>query len=474
MFPATVLVMNNSSTLNPPVSHRKDPTHRGGSPQRSRKKSKLPYYILSGLLLIAAGGGWFAWQRHAQQVAASAATATSTIAATRGDVEKTVESSGTVAANLEVEIKCRASGEITKLPFDISQTVKKGDLLCQLDPTDEQLSVRSAEVKLAQAKSKLAQAQTTLEQATQNLVTTRTKAESSLASAKVKAANARQKADRQKELISQQLGSQEEYETAETDAATALADQHTAEVAVAELKQQEIALETKRQDVLLAEEDVRAAQIDLDQAKKQLDYTTVLAPMDGTVSDLDVQIGTIVASGINNVSGGTTILTLSDLSRIFVNASVDEADIGGVRVGQKARVTVDSYPGQTFTGTIVRIAVKGVTESNVVTFEVKVEVTDEHKTLLKPQMTANVSIIESEASNVVTLPTTTIQRREGKPFVKLGSGEERSVQLGVQGNERVEILTGITEGEHVINNNSEQKSRWRNEKQSNSPPPPPG
>jgi len=362
---------------------------------------------------------------------------------------------------------------VTQLPVDISQSVRKGDLLVQLDPTDEELDVRSAEVVVAQAQARLAQAKATLEQATLNLETSRKKTASDLESARVQAAHARARADRQKELLAHQLTSQEEYEAAESEAANALAALRAAEVAVEEIRQQEVALETRRQDVILAEADLRAAQIALDQQKKELQYTTVVAPIDGTVSSLDVQVGTIVASGINNVSGGTTLMTLADLSRIFVEAKVDEADIGGVRVGQRARVMVDSYPDLIFEGKVVRVAVKGVESSNVVTFEVKVEVTDERKGLLKPQMTANVSIIEAERDDVLMLPTAAIQRREGKAFVKLPSGELRAVELGVEGAEHVEIVSGLREGESVLANLIDQPSRWRNQRDSGPPHPPP-
>ena len=82
--------------------------------------------------------------------------------------------------------------------------------------------------------------------------------------------------------------------------------------------------------------------------------------MDGVVTDRKVQTGTIIASGVSNVGGGTTILTLSDLSRIYVLASVDESDIGKVQVGQPATITVDAYPSMQFAGKVVRIASKGV------------------------------------------------------------------------------------------------------------------
>lgn len=444
-----------------------------GASARRRSGRLKRWSVVSVVVGVGIVGLVFWWSRADQAAALQASQQDSTIPVARGRVERVVESTGTVAANLEVEIKSRASGEVTQLPVDISQSVRKGDLLVQLDPTDEELDVRSAEVVVAQAQARLAQAKATLEQATLNLETSRKKTASDLESARVQAAHARARADRQKELLAHQLTSQEEYEAAESEAANALAALRAAEVAVEEIRQQEVALETRRQDVILAEADLRAAQIALDQQKKELQYTTVVAPIDGTVSSLDVQVGTIVASGINNVSGGTTLMTLADLSRIFVEAKVDEADIGGVRVGQRARVMVDSYPDLIFEGKVVRVAVKGVESSNVVTFEVKVEVTDERKGLLKPQMTANVSIIEAERDDVLMLPTAAIQRREGKAFVKLPSGELRAVELGVEGAEHVEIVSGLREGESVLANLIDQPSRWRNQRDSGPPHPPP-
>src|SRR5262249_12618539 len=151
-------------------------------------------------------------------------------------------------------------------------------------------------------------------------------------------------------------------------------------------------LEVRRQDIKLSEAQLRSDQVALANARQQLTYTKVTAPMDGVVAALNVQIGTIISSGITNVGGGTTILSLSDLSHIFVLASVDESEIGSVAIDQQAVITVDAFPGRRFRGKVVRIATRGVNVSNVVTFEVKIEVLGENKTLLKPEMTANVQI----------------------------------------------------------------------------------
>ncbi len=420
-------------------------------------------YIVLATVITALGlGAWFGlnhWSRKPDNPLAAAEV----VEVRSGTIEQSVNSSGVVVANLEVDIKARGSGEIVKLPFDISQEVKKGDLLCQLDSTDASLAVRSAEAAVAQSTARLAQAKFTLDEATHNLATTRDRNQATLASAKVKAANLLAKAERQKELVSQQLGSREELEAAQTDASAAEADQRAAEIAIEELKQKEIQLDFKREDVRTAEAQLQSDQINLEIQRQQLAYTTVVAPIDGTVSARQVQKGTIVASGINAVDGGTTIMTLSDLSRIFITATVDESDIGGVQVGQEARITVASYRNRIFRGKVVRIATKGVSESNVVTFEVKVEVLDDDKNLLKPQMTGNVTIIQSRAENVLMVSASAITTDGQKKHVTTIDGKTIPVTTGVETSDAVEITSGVSAGQKLVLTIAELPTKWRSE-----------
>lgn len=431
-------------------------------PKTRAKRRSWGRWATLAILLAAIGGGAYGYHAYYGGGGATTQEAAKTVKVERGNVEKRIESSGKVVSNLDVDIKCRASGEIVQLPFDVSDKVKKGDLLCQLDPVDEQLAVKLATATVDQSKARVEQAKANVAQAEAALVTTRTRNEATLASVKVRAENARAKADRQKQLIDQQLGSREEYESAETEAASAVAELKAAEVAIQELKQQEIALESKRQDLALAQASLEADQIQLDTRKRNLEYTTVTSPMDGTVSALTVQKGVIVASGTNNVSGGTTIMTISDLSRVFVTATVDESDIGGVKVDQKARITVDSFPGRVFAGKVVRVAVKGTAASNVVTFEVKIEVLDDRKDLLKPEMTGNITIVEQDRQNVLTLPADAVTRQGPNAFVTMKAGNERRpVKLGVQGEDKLEIVSGVNEGDEVVITEEDQSSRFR-------------
>lgn len=443
---------------------------RATASSRGRKK-RLPLgaVVLLLITLSCISGGWWLSSRKATAASDSAAAA-DVVSATRGDVESSVDSSGKVISNLDVDIKCRASGEVVKLPFDISQSVKKGDLLCQLDPTDAQLAVRSADAVVAQSNAKLEQAKDDLDQAKLTLDTSQRKAQATLAAANVRAANLRAKADRQKDLIQQQLGSKEEMETAETDAAAAESELQAAQIAIDELKQQEVQIRFKEQAIKMAEAQLQSDQLTLDSQKQQLGYTTVAAPTDGVVSALNVQKGAIVASGMNGFSGGTTIMTLSDLSRVFIIATVDESDIGGVRVGQKARITLASFPNMNFEGQVVLIAITGVNASNVVTFEVKVEVLDKHKDLLRPQMTGNVTIIQDQRRDVMIVPSSVITHDGHRTVITLADGRQREVKLGLQSSENVEVLAGLSEGEKVRVVTEELPSKWKSK--TNGPPEP--
>jgi HlyD family secretion protein len=423
----------------------------------------LSIVLVVAALAATAGAAIFFHQRGEKPASTLPADSFSTTA-DRTDIVQSVSATGPVASNLDVQIKCRAYGEVIKLPFDISDTVKKGDLLIQLDQKDEKVLYDQAAVTLEQSQSKLTEAEENEHIAEQDLKTATEQADANILSAITKAANLQKKADRQKQLLAQSLASQEEFETDETDAAQAEADLTNARIAKEQLKSQAVALEVKKEDVHLATQQVKLDNIDLQNAKQQMDYTTVVAPMDGVIADLTIQMGTIISSAISNVGGGTSVITISDMSHIFVLASVDESDIGGVSRGQDVDITADAFPGKHFTGKVVRIATQGVNTSNVVTFEVKIEVTSENKSLLKPQMTANVQIIESSKHNVVAVPMAAVVRKQHKTFVTVvkpdGSNEDREVQLGISDGDNEEIVLGLTGGEQILVHKTDSNSAW--------------
>ena len=392
----------------------------------------------------------------------------------RETIKLSVESNGRIVSNLDVDIKCKASGEIITLPYDISDRVSKGALVVELDPTEEQRNVSKAQISLNASEARLEKARQNLKISTSSLGNTRKSAEIDLESARIKAEDARAKANRIKQLLEKKLSSPEESESAETAAANAEAAYENAKIKMKEIKTEEDKLELDRQDLKLAQTEIDSAKISLTLAEQRLSDTKIVSPIDGVITSRPVQIGQIISSGISNVGGGTSVMTISDLSRLFVLASVDESDIGNVQVGQDVSITVDAFPKRAFKGKINRIAQKGASVSNVVTFEVRIEIIDKEIALLKPEMTADVEILVAQKDNVIAVPSSAVMRKGDKQVVKVETGEgpvEREVTTGINNGEKIEITSGLAEGEVVLVQEGSAESQWRNS-QENRPRPP--
>jgi RND family efflux transporter MFP subunit len=429
------------------------------------------------MVLVLAGlgsGGFYFWRARAAASADKPKNPTATVE--RGMIRLSVAATGRTVSNLDVDIKCKASGQVAKLPFDVSDVVKEGELLMELDPIDEQRAVNLAQVAVQSSIAKVTQAKHNLVVAEMTLRSDRLKAEAAVKSAEARAARARIKAQRLKETLDQAFTTQEEYDDAAAAAVEVEADAETSRVHLnEELKTQEAALELRRQDIKLADAEVESDKIALANAQQRLKDTTVKSPITGVVAARNVQIGTIISSGVTNVGGGTTVLTLSDLSRIFILAAVDESDIGKVALKQKVIVTADAFPGTTFKGEVVRIATKGVNVSNVVTFEVKIEVTSENKAKLKPEMTSNLEIVSVQKDEVLLVPSEAVVRKQRQRFATVvrpdGQAEEREVKVGINDGAKVEIASGLAEGDVVEVRKNEGGEKWRNDANSAAPNP---
>jgi HlyD family secretion protein len=435
---------------------------------KPRKKGRLGpklWTAVTVILLISAAAWWYV--SHPSQPATPAVT---TISVSRTTLEKTVAATGKVEANFEVEIKGKGSGKITKLPYDVSDYVPKGALLVELDPIDEVRAVNQSAATLSSSQSKLSQAQLNLQVAQRTLQTDLSKANADLKAVQAKQKQAVAQRNRLEVLVQNRYISQQEYETGLTNSTQSNTDLANARTRLKELQTQQIALAAQQETVDSASADARAQKVGLDISEQRLSETRIYAPIAGVVSTRTGQLGQIVASGISNVGGGTAIMTLADLSRIFVLASVDESDIGVVKEGQAVDITADSFPGQHFQGKVVRIAPKGVVDSNVVTFEVKIEVLGANKNLLKPEMTTNVEILIDHKPNVFAVPVEAVLTRNGHSMVRVlnakGEQERRRVMLGLNTGTEVEILSGLSEGDKVVANLSQGRSHWRKDNQS--------
>ena len=185
---------------------------------------------------------------------------------------------------------------------------------------------------------------------------------------------------------------------------------------------------------------------------KNLAYTTITAPRDGVVIDKYVEQGTVISSGRSNVSDGSNIVTIADISRMFVLAEVDEADIGRVKVGQPAEIEIETFADEKFRGKVIQVYPRGEEIENVVVFKVRIEVANP-QAKLRPGMTAEVSIISARKTNVLAVPTEAVFQQEGKSFaevIKEGQPKTVPVGTGLSDFEWIEITKGLQEGDEVV------------------------
>ncbi|MBF0101925.1 MAG: efflux RND transporter periplasmic adaptor subunit [Desulfobacterales bacterium] len=426
---------------------------------------------IAAIIIIAIVGGSISawWFITMKQNARQENKGEEVVTIKKGALRVIVEATGRVVPNQEVEIKCKASGEIKKLPVDVSDAVKKDDILLQVDPEEEKRYVRKSEVSLSISQARHQQSILGLKTAEQEFITERTRAMSGLKSAEAKYKESKAKFERVTELLKKRMTSVEELDIAQNAYTQSLVDLETARTRIEALKTIEIQIDQKHQDIKIAEAQVETDKISLSDAEQRLKDTTVLSPIDGIVSEKNVQIGQIIASGINNVGGGTTVMKLADLSIIYILVSVDESDIGKIAIGQEVKITVDAYSNIIFSGVVERIATKGLLNSNVITFEVKVHVKGANHQLLKPEMTANVEIVTLDKDNVLLVPLTALDRKRHESFItvrKPGNvNEQRKVTIGTSDGAMVEILSGISEGEQVVLSEKDSQSRWRSDKE---------
>jgi HlyD family secretion protein len=374
--------------------------------------------------------------------------------ARRGSIAEVISASGAVSGNGDVVVNCLASGEVTSMPFVIGDLVKKGQIVCRLDPGEEQKAVDEAKSALSRAARKLEQTQASAKLAEAELDISIQQAEENISSLRVRATNLQNKADRQKELLSKTLTSQEEFETAQTDAMQAATEFRNAILAKEEIKDRSDILKTeKAMDIQTVEDCVRNDERAVKEADDRLASTSIAAPMDGVVSDLKVSPSTWITQG-GGEHDRKPIITVSDLSRIFVNVSVGTREIGLVHVGQKAMVSTDSYPGRTFTASVIGVSPTGSGVGDAVTFGVKIEVIGNDKSLLKPPMSAVARIIKEAKSDVLLVPNRAVMRKGTGAFVTIvgsdGRQQDRAVRIGCCDGSNDEITGGLSAGERVV------------------------
>jgi HlyD family secretion protein len=274
----------------------------------------------------------------------------------KGNIEALVITTGTLNPVTTVDVGSQVSGKIDKLYVDFNSQVKEGQLIAELDQSQFITRVKQNEANYQSAKASLEKARVTLD-------------------------NTKKKYDRALNLFEKDLISFEEKEAIETQYYSARADIQSSE---ARLEQ---------------------AESQLDSSKVDLTYTIIKSPIDGLVIDRRVNIGQTVAASFQ---APVLFQIANDLSKMQVECSVDEADIGKVKEGQKVRFTVDAFPDENFTGKVSQVRYAPEIVQNVVTYTTIVEVNNPEMKL-RPGMTATVSVVTGEAKNVLRVPNAALR-----------------------------------------------------------------
>jgi HlyD family secretion protein len=268
-----------------------------------------------------------------------------TAAIERRDIIVDASATGAVEPINVVEVKSKASGQITQMPVETGTMVKPGDLIVQLDTRDvkNQYDQTLADVRAAEAKLQVSEAQK----------------------------------KRSDDLFAARIITAQEHETAALDYANSQAQ-------------------------------LVRARTNLDLAQQRLEDATVRAPINGTVIEKTVSLGQVITSGTSSLGGGTTLIKMADLNQVRVRALVTEADIGTIAPGLSATVTVDAYPDRPFRGSVEKIEPQAVVQQSVTMFPVLITLSN-REGLLKPGMNGEVSILIDRRDDVLAVPNDAIR-----------------------------------------------------------------
>ncbi len=354
------------------------------------------------------------------------------VAVERGDVARSVVATGKIEPRAKVEVKSKASGIVERLFVDYGDRVRAGQVLAELDKEELQARKRESSALLAGAQAALEAARATLER---NKVEARGPDVPFL----------KMGVDRAQRLLAEGLGARATLEDAEQAYQLALNRRMAAQSNLA----------VSRAEVARASAQVEQAQAALDRAQEDLRNSTITSPMDGLVLSRDVEIGDAVSSILVLGSQATLLMTLGDVSSVYVLGEVDEADIGKVHLEQPARIVVESFKDERFEGTVTKISPLGVEEDNVTTFEVRVSI-DNPSGQLKANMSANAEIVLEEKLDVLLIPEAVVRYdEESNATVELSDAESEAglrqvaVELGVSNGVKTEVVSGLDEGQRV-------------------------
>ena len=392
--------------------------------------------IIAGLAL-AGGTSWYFIQP--KNGAADKKVETKRVKVERGDIVVNVTATGEIKPLKEIELKSKASGlmvQFKKLP---SEAVKEGELLAELDKKVEQRNLSLAESNLLTAEANL---ELTKLKYAADLKTSESEAAAWKEEEKQKVAELRRM-----EKLSGELITESEIGTVRLAARLAEEKAKQAETALTLIRSR------KEADEKLTLAEVQKARVSVEDARERLADTTLRAPVTGILLKKLVEEGQIVASGISANSGGTSIAIVADVSKLMVEANIDETDISKVRLGQPVEISLASGAKERFKGKVDLILPRGEIDSNVIVFKVRIGIDGDIFGRVLAGMTASVEIRVGERKGTLLVPSEALRVENNGTFVQIPDGEATkavAVKVGLDNGVKAEILEGLEEGAEVI------------------------
>ena len=362
--------------------------------------------VIPALLVCGIGvGGFFGWKKYQQMKTPDVVFQTEEVK--RSDIMSVINASGTVEPEELVNVGAQVSGKIMSFGLDADgkqvdygSRVTKAMVLAKIDEVLYEAALKEAEASLLQAKAGILRAEANRKQANAKL------------------ALAKRNWDRAQELYPKRAMAKSEYDSCESNFLTSNAD-----IAVAEA-------ESAQANAQLA-----IAEAAMVKAKRNLSYCVIASPVDGVIVDRRVSIGQTLVS---NMSASSIFLIATDLKKMQVWASVNEADIGAIKKGMPVLFTVDTFPGREFKGVVHKVRLNATMSQNVVTYVVEISTDNSDGTLL-PYLTANVRFIRNRRENVLNVSNAALRYMPDDPKLVVPA-------------QRNEFVSGIerAKGERII------------------------
>jgi RND family efflux transporter MFP subunit len=360
------------------------------------------------------------------------------------DLEVILTYTGDVAPNRQTAIFAKTSGYIRSLLVDRGQSVKEGQLLAVIEPTEMEMALDQSRAALASAQASLQVARSNLESARANVANQ----QANLARVQAVLANDERQAQRMTELFDKGLVAAQERDNARTtfDASRAVVQAQEAQVQVARAQ-----IETGDSQVRLAETQVEQQRAGLRMSQMRVDDTKLVAPFAGYISQKNLDVGASVSSLAAATSNASVaILVLQDIDPVKIQIEVAERDVPRVRVGNEVRLAVDAYPDRRFTGKVARVV--HALDPRTRTMGVEVEVPNGER-LLNPGMYARVQLLIEVRKSVLLIPLEALVGAEGRPMVLVvrgGKVASQLITLGAEDGPLVEVTRGLTAQDQMI------------------------